>query len=74
MSLEDPTPGNDPFARRGSPRGFAALDPQQRRILASRGGRAAHASGNAHEFTREEARAAGRRRHELETQRRTKQT
>ncbi len=40
-------------------RGFAAMDPAQQRRIASEGGRAAHASGNAHEFTSEEARAAG---------------
>jgi len=40
-------------------RGFAAMDPAQQRRIASVGGRAAHASGNAHEFTSEEARAAG---------------
>lgn len=47
----------------GKPRGFAALTPEQRRDIASQGGRAAHASGNAHEFTAEEARAAGSKRH-----------
>ena len=35
------------------------MDPQRRREIASEGGRAAHASGNAHEFTSEEARRAG---------------
>jgi general stress protein YciG len=45
--------------RTGAPRGFAAMDPAQQRRIASEGGRAAHASGNAHEFTSEEARAAG---------------
>ena len=45
--------------RTGAPRGFAAMDPAQQRCIASEGGRAAHASGNAHEFTSEEARAAG---------------
>ncbi|VCU71351.1 Stress-induced bacterial acidophilic repeat motif protein [Pigmentiphaga humi] len=41
------------------PRGFAAMDPQKQRAISSRGGRAAHQSGNAHEFTSDEARAAG---------------
>ena len=45
----------------GRPRGFAAMDPEQQRAIASAGGRAAHASGHAHEFTSEEARAAGRK-------------
>ena len=42
-------------------RGFASMDPQQQRAIASAGGRAAHAQGTAHEFTPEEARAAGRK-------------
>jgi len=48
---------------RRSLRGFAAMDPQRQREIASLGGRAAHQSGHAHEFTTEEARAAGRKRH-----------
>lgn len=40
-------------------RGFAGMDPAQQRAIAAEGGRAAHASGKAHEFTSEEARAAG---------------
>lgn len=44
-----------------SNRGFAAMDPEQQREIASEGGRAAHRSGNAHEFTSEEAREAGRK-------------
>ncbi len=42
-------------------RGFAAMDAQRQREIASLGGRAAHRSGNAHEFTPEEARRAGRK-------------
>jgi hypothetical protein len=42
-----------------SNRGFASMDPQKQRDIASEGGKAAHASGNAHEFTSEEARRAG---------------
>lgn len=48
---------------RGSGRGFASMDPQRQREIASQGGRAAHASGNAHEFTSAEAQAAGARSH-----------
>ncbi len=48
---------------RRSLRGFAAMDPQRQKEIASLGGRAAHQSGHAHEFTSEEARAAGRKRH-----------
>ena len=42
-----------------SKRGFAALDPEERKRIASRGGKAAHASGNAHRYTSEEARKYG---------------
>jgi len=49
-------------------RGFAGMDPAQQREIASEGGRAAHASGNAHEFTSEEARAAGRKGGEARSQ------
>jgi general stress protein YciG len=42
-----------------STRGFASMDPDRVKEIASMGGRAAHASGNAHEFTSEEARDAG---------------
>ncbi|WP_102126965.1 KGG domain-containing protein [Deinococcus planocerae] len=42
-------------------RGFAAMDPGRQREIASLGGRAAHQSGNAHRFTSEEAREAGRK-------------
>jgi general stress protein YciG len=47
----------------GTPRarGFAAMDANKQREIASMGGRAAHRSGNAHEFDAEEAREAGRR-------------
>jgi hypothetical protein len=46
-----------------SERGFASMDPQKQREIAAEGGRAAHASGNAHEFTSEEAREAGSQSH-----------
>jgi hypothetical protein len=42
-----------------SNRGFASMDPQRQREIASEGGRAAHEKGTAHEFTSEEARRAG---------------
>jgi general stress protein YciG len=44
-----------------SHRGFAAMDQNKQREIASRGGKAAHAQGRAHEFTADEARAAGRK-------------
>ena len=42
-------------------RGFAAMDRDQQRRIASAGGRAAHERGSAHEFTADEAREAGRK-------------
>jgi len=43
------------------PRGFAnETDPEKRRALSAKGGRSAHASGRAHEFTSDEARVAGK--------------
>lgn len=44
-----------------SKRGFASMDPSKQREIASKGGRAAHAKGTAHEFTSDEARVAGRK-------------
>lgn len=42
-------------------RGFAAMDPEKQRRIASEGGRAAHRQGVAHEWSRDEAREAGRK-------------
>jgi general stress protein YciG len=42
-----------------STRGFASMDPERQRQIASQGGKAAHQKGTAHEFTPEEARQAG---------------
>lgn len=58
--------------RKSHRRGFAAMDPKKQREIASKGGRAAHQHGQAHEWTSDEARMAGRkggstsRRHEEE--------
>jgi len=43
------------------PRGFAAMDPEKVRAIASKGGKAAHEAGTAHQFSTEEAREAGKR-------------
>jgi general stress protein YciG len=43
------------------PRGFAAMDRALVSAIARKGGKAAHEAGTAHEFTREEAREAGRK-------------
>src|SRR5579883_3258402 len=42
-------------------RGFAAMSPEKQREIASKGGKAAHEKGTAHEFTPEEARVAGKK-------------
>jgi general stress protein YciG len=42
-------------------RGFASMDEEKQREIASKGGRAAHEQGTAHEFNSEEAREAGRK-------------
>ena len=44
-----------------SNRGFASMDQGKQREIASKGGRAAHAKGTAHEFNSDEARNAGRK-------------
>jgi uncharacterized protein len=42
-------------------RGFASMSAEKQRAIASKGGRAAHAKGTAHQWTKKEAAAAGRR-------------
>ncbi len=42
-------------------RGFASMSPEKQREIARKGGRAAHEKGTAHEWTPDEARAAGRK-------------
>ncbi len=54
--MSDPSQQKTP-----SKRGFASMDPQRQREIASLGGKAAHASGKAHEFNSAEAREAGRK-------------
>jgi general stress protein YciG len=44
-----------------SKRGFASMDRAKQKEIASKGGRAAHEKGTAHEFTPDEAREAGRK-------------
>jgi general stress protein YciG len=53
------TSSTSPRAR--SNRGFASMDREKQREIASKGGRAAHAKGTAHEFDSGEAREAGRK-------------
>jgi hypothetical protein len=66
-------PGNQGGSPAGKPagssqsdtgaRGFASMNPDKQREIAAEGGRAAHAAGTAHEFTSQEARAAGKMSH-----------
>lgn len=57
---ETPKTDLNPPARKER-RGFASMSPEKQREIASKGGRAAHAKGTAHEWTSEEARVAGRK-------------
>jgi len=50
-------------------RGFAAMDRVRQKEIARKGGKAAHQKGTAHEFTSDEARAAGRKGGEARGQR-----
>src|SRR5688500_5260935 len=65
MALNRGRSGDD----RGSSgkRGFASMDEDKQREIASKGGKAAHEKGTAHEFTSEEAREAGKVAHEKGT-------
>ena len=62
--LQSGVQGQQNAAPTRSGRGFAGMDRERQREIASQGGRAAHASGNAHQFTSEEARLAGSKRHQ----------
>ena len=42
-------------------RGFAVMSPEKQREIASKGGRAAHEQGTAHEWTVDEARSASQK-------------
>jgi uncharacterized protein len=57
--IDNQQPGNEKPQRRG--RGFASMSPEEQRQIASVGGRASQASGNAHRFDSAEAREAGRK-------------
>ena len=53
-----------------SNRGFASMDADKQREIASKGGKAAHKLGTAHQFTPDEARVAGRKGGEVVSQNR----
>ena len=46
--------------KKGKGRGFASMSKEKQALIASRGGKAAHAKGTAHEWTSAEASVAGR--------------
>lgn len=65
-----PEPSDEPKPEAGTvavnpkprrPRGFAAMDRSKVSEIASKGGKAAHAAGTAHQFTSDEARSAGKK-------------
>jgi general stress protein YciG len=55
-------------------RGFASMERNKQREIASKGGKAAHQKGTAHEWTSEEAREAGRKGGMASHQRKQEQT
>jgi general stress protein YciG len=74
---EEEEPGVDSQSEPGSDRpprsdhrGFAAMDEAKQRQIASKGGKAAHEKGTAHEFTRDEAQRAGKKGGEVVSQNR----
>jgi hypothetical protein len=58
---ESTSTGNGDHGPRSEQRGFAAMDEGKQRQIASKGGKAAHEKGTAHEFTPDEARQAGKK-------------
>ena len=59
--MTDSEKGRNMTGERKERRGFASMSPEKQREIASKGGRAAHQKGTAHEWTSEEARSAGRK-------------
>ena len=57
----DTNTAEKPAEERPRRRGFAAMDRDRVKEIASKGGRAAHAAGTAHQFSSDEARNAGRK-------------
>ena len=55
------TVANEQESSKKSVRGFAAMNQEKQRLIASQGGKAAHEQGTAHRFSSEEAQAAGRK-------------
>jgi general stress protein YciG len=71
MAIDDKKPEEKTEATETAPRaveearprrrGFAAMDRDRVKAIASKGGRAAHAAGTAHQFSSDEARVAGKK-------------
>lgn len=61
MPENNTTSGKNEKTNRVAMRGFASMDPEKQKKIASKGGKAAHAKGVAHQWTTEEARAAGKK-------------
>ena len=59
--MENGAASNGSQQRSKSKRGFASMDAARQREIASKGGRAAHAKGTAHEWSSDEARVAGQK-------------
>jgi hypothetical protein len=68
VSTSDMGPATD--RKPASQRGFAAMERDKQRAIASKGGKAAHEKGTAHEFTPDEARQAGKKGGEVVSQNR----
>ncbi len=67
-------PPSPPPARSGvAARGFGSMDPERQRAIAASGGRAAHEQGTAHQWTPEEASAAGHKSAAISRRRRGEQ-
>lgn len=59
--MSDQIAPNPESQRSTSNRGFASMDHDKQRAIASKGGQAAHLTGRAHEFDSREAAEAGRK-------------
>jgi general stress protein YciG len=59
--MNEAAKGRNVTGERKERRGFASMSPEKQREIASKGGRAAHQKGTAHEWTSDEARSAGRK-------------
>lgn len=60
-TMHEAATGRKVTGERKERRGFASMSPEKQREIASKGGRAAHQKGTAHEWNSEEARSAGRK-------------